>query len=287
MAAKLKNLEITEISGVDKGANPGALAILVKRDYSARQRRDMAAKGMALPDGSYPIGDATDLHHAVQALALGRDEPKAAIRRHIIRRARMLGLIAQLPEDWNVNKTFVERTIETLNHALRLDRAKGKPVDPNEDDTKDLDIEDEDEDEDAASRTQKRRDETQDLKKRIALMENERDAETFAKRAAEAGLPKTFAGYLQTIHKADPKAALAVEELARRAQAIEKASPLFRELGRADGPDVSTAYGQLMAKGIDIAKRDKVSEAQGFAKACAEHPGLYRLHRAETASGTV
>jgi len=71
---------------------------IVKRDYSPKQRRAMAARGQALPDGSYPIADRADLENAIQAV--GRASSYEAAKRHIIRRARALGLTEMLPEDW-------------------------------------------------------------------------------------------------------------------------------------------------------------------------------------------
>jgi hypothetical protein len=69
-----------------------------KRDYSPKQRRAMASRGQAMPDGSFPIADRADLSNAIQAV--GRASSYEAAKRHIIRRARALGLTEMLPEDW-------------------------------------------------------------------------------------------------------------------------------------------------------------------------------------------
>jgi hypothetical protein len=69
-----------------------------KRDYSASQRRRMAANGQAMRDGSFPIADQTDLENAIQSV--GRAANYESARRHIIRRARALGLTDILPEEW-------------------------------------------------------------------------------------------------------------------------------------------------------------------------------------------
>lgn len=71
---------------------------LFKRDYSSESRRQMAASGQAMPDGSFPIANRTDLRNAIQSV--GRASNYAAARRHIIRRARALGASDMLPEDW-------------------------------------------------------------------------------------------------------------------------------------------------------------------------------------------
>lgn len=75
-----------------------------KRDYSAATRRRMAEQGQAMRDGSFPIANETDLRNAIQSV--GRASDYEAARRHIIRRARALGLTEILPEEWNVNKSF-------------------------------------------------------------------------------------------------------------------------------------------------------------------------------------
>lgn len=69
-----------------------------KRDYSTRERRRLAESGAAMPDGSFPIVTGADLRNAIQSV--GRASNYEAARRHIIRRARALGMTDMLPEDW-------------------------------------------------------------------------------------------------------------------------------------------------------------------------------------------
>ncbi len=69
-----------------------------ERDYTADQRADFAKKGWALPDGSFPIADRVDLLNAIRAI--GRAKDPAAAKRHIIKRAKALGLTDLLPDDW-------------------------------------------------------------------------------------------------------------------------------------------------------------------------------------------
>lgn len=75
-----------------------------KRDYSAATRERMAREGTAMRDGSFPIANETDLRNAIQSV--GRAANYDAAKRHIIRRARALGLTQLLPEDWNIDKTL-------------------------------------------------------------------------------------------------------------------------------------------------------------------------------------
>lgn len=69
------------------------------REYSEEQRQELAKKGHALPDGSYPIVDREDLENAIQAI--GRASDPEAAKRHIKKRARELGLEELIPEGWN------------------------------------------------------------------------------------------------------------------------------------------------------------------------------------------
>jgi uncharacterized Zn finger protein (UPF0148 family) len=75
-----------------------AAEIALKRAYSEESRMEMAKRGMALPDGSYPIKDVADLRNAIQAY--GRAKDKEAAKAHIIKRAMALGAEDMIPENW-------------------------------------------------------------------------------------------------------------------------------------------------------------------------------------------
>lgn len=66
------------------------------------QRKILAKAGVAMPDGSYYIRNASDLQNAIDAV--GRGEPQSshdAIRKHVIARAKALGLSDKIPGNWN------------------------------------------------------------------------------------------------------------------------------------------------------------------------------------------
>ena len=71
---------------------------LAKKDFSDDKRKEMAAKGEAMPDGSFPIADRSDLENAVHDY--GRAKNKGAAKRHIIKRAKALDATDLLPPDW-------------------------------------------------------------------------------------------------------------------------------------------------------------------------------------------
>lgn len=69
------------------------------RDVSTEERKGLADKGKAMPDGSYPIANCDDLHNAVQAI--GRAKDPDAVKAHIKKRANALNCPGfELPEGW-------------------------------------------------------------------------------------------------------------------------------------------------------------------------------------------
>jgi phage head maturation protease len=80
----------------------GANVPIAKADLSTAGRKKAAASGAAMPDGSYPITTKADLRKAIKAVGRGGTDHDA-IRRHIITRAKALGLEAMVPTDWNAD----------------------------------------------------------------------------------------------------------------------------------------------------------------------------------------
>lgn len=71
------------------------------RDVSAEERKRLAEKGAAMPDGSYPIANCEDLRNAIQAI--GRASDPDAVKRHIRKRKSALGCDdVELPEGWAI-----------------------------------------------------------------------------------------------------------------------------------------------------------------------------------------
>ena len=85
-------------TGMQTAAEELEKDIMEKRDYNERARRRMAASGQAMPDGSFPIANRADLQNAIQSVGRAKNYEEA--KRHIISRARALGLTEMLPEDW-------------------------------------------------------------------------------------------------------------------------------------------------------------------------------------------
>lgn len=88
-------------------------APVVERSFTTKQRKAAAKAGTAMSDGSFPISTKDDLANAVSAY--GRAGDKAAAKRHIIKRARALGAVSSLPDDWNVTESLVVHETATLS----------------------------------------------------------------------------------------------------------------------------------------------------------------------------
>jgi hypothetical protein len=89
---------------------------------SAAQRRAFAKSGAAMPDGSFYITNSGQLSDAIKAV--GRATPNAgesetarrnSVRRHIIKRARTLGLANMIPDTWNSDGTLKQSAIQGLH----------------------------------------------------------------------------------------------------------------------------------------------------------------------------
>lgn len=135
---QLTDLKVSRVALVDRGANQHAHVMLfkahereeeaemaglylakrkgdaglpveveayLKRDFSQEQRDHAAARGAALPDGSFPIENRSDLKNAVRAF--GRAKDKAKAKAHIISRARALDATSLLPDDWKLSKRLL------------------------------------------------------------------------------------------------------------------------------------------------------------------------------------
>lgn len=101
---KLDGLPVDEgmIRGLVDARVAEQLGALDKADLSAAGRKKAAASGAAMPDGSYPIKTKADLRKAIKAVGRGgADHDK--IRKHVIKRAKALGLEAMVPTNWNAD----------------------------------------------------------------------------------------------------------------------------------------------------------------------------------------
>jgi hypothetical protein len=75
-----------------------ALVARATSSWDTKARDTASKRGVALPDGSFPIADKADLKKAVRAVGRASDQEKA--KRHIKKRAKTLGAESELPDSW-------------------------------------------------------------------------------------------------------------------------------------------------------------------------------------------
>lgn len=85
-------------------------------DFNQMQRRRLAAKRQAMPDGGFPIRNVADLKNAIQAF--GRAKNKPAVKAWIKKRARELGATDLLPDNWR-DVTLVHYGIKGQKWGIR------------------------------------------------------------------------------------------------------------------------------------------------------------------------
>lgn len=84
-----------------------------KTSFTHEERKDLAKKGEAMPNGKYPIRNRQDLKDAIR-LSGSSSMPKEDVKKWIKKRAKELNLEDELPEDWKVEKTMDTEDTHTL-----------------------------------------------------------------------------------------------------------------------------------------------------------------------------
>lgn len=263
MPKRLTNLRVSEISLVDRPANPGARVVLAKRDdeepywkreFSADERRAAASSGAALPDGSFPIKTKQDLHNAMRAIGRAKDPGKA--KAHIRSRARALGLAGDLTEAFKSAGQFARLA------AYFTKDAGADPDDDGDDDSGDGD----DWDDDATTspgKTRARKDIGALLKSYGAL------ATAYDEILSEPDTPNKLAA-LETSRK---------QFLAQIAQDLQKGRDMTLDLKKAFGlaetasdEDVQKALGGLVTKVESLTTENVALKREAaIAKMSAKH----------------
>jgi len=99
--------------------------------YISREvRQKLAKEGKALPDGSYPITNIDSLKDSIQAYGRGKASKRAAIRRHIMKRARVLDRADLIPENWKaMSSEEISFAVEGLRSRIPAVTASAEEVD--------------------------------------------------------------------------------------------------------------------------------------------------------------
>ena len=94
----LKEFVIDKIAAVDRPCQEHAQVTIMKRKFDTKERKDMADKGEAMDDGSFPIKSAKDVVNSVHDW--GRAGSRTDVKQHIIQRAKQIGASDMIPDEW-------------------------------------------------------------------------------------------------------------------------------------------------------------------------------------------
>jgi hypothetical protein len=100
------------------------------RDFSDKTRKKMAKTGAAMKNGGFPIQNRQDVRNAVRSI--GRAKNPAATKTHIIKHAKKLGVLDELPKQWKAadmkawGKTSHTHHTTGHNHAKMHDSGSQK-----------------------------------------------------------------------------------------------------------------------------------------------------------------
>jgi hypothetical protein len=352
----MREFRISEISGVDRPAQAHAKTVIMKRSFSASDRKADAKSGVAMSDGSFPIANAGDLANAIKLAGHAKDPTKA--RAHIKRRAQALGLESKLsaekaaefaegvatvletdpdllagmsPDelttaisadlgDAQSKETTMPTTIEELTKALAESEAARvaaeealalakkdseqeeqdgdtkKPAFPKKKPGKNPDPQADDDDAKKAldalpESVKKALAENDDMKKRLATLENEREEIAFGKRATALGLHETHGAVLRKAYTNDAEAIAKLEGIIKGLSAQVEKGALFSELGKT-GEGHATAKNELDAKveayrAGQIAVGKKLSKEQAFVSVYTDPSNADLKKRFDIESGKV
>ena len=267
---------------------------MAKAEFSTDDRKNLAGKGEALPDGSYPIRNKSDLHNAIQAFGRSKDKGKA--KAWIMRRARALGATSSLPESWSVSKSDSEQ-----EKGARVDTHTG-PV-QKEDGTWDLSgvpaenkpfyeaIQKQAEmaaaELEAAKEQIKKADEkASELADKLKTKELVQKAED---EFGKVGPAEDIAEVLKAAESFDEATREKLESILKAANAKIETGDLFSELGtKFSGSKGSTgAYAEAVAKADEIVtKGDEDSREVALGKVWEQNPALYERYLAENPAQT-
>lgn len=109
-------------SRFDRIAEFSAISEFAK--FTDEQRKELAKKGEALPDGSFPIRNVADLKNAIKAYGRASLKDRPEVRKHIIQRAKDLGATDLVPEVWAEAKKLPKKKVPVFNTDMDDIRAR-------------------------------------------------------------------------------------------------------------------------------------------------------------------
>jgi hypothetical protein len=74
----------------------------------------LAEEGKALPDGSYPIRNLSDLKNAIKSYGRANKADRAKVRKHITKQAKALGHPELIPNEWAAASALEARVASAM-----------------------------------------------------------------------------------------------------------------------------------------------------------------------------
>lgn len=105
--SELTETQLDAIAEIRAIYEDSALAVEMRAKYNTKDREEAASKGEAMSGGSYPIKDKDDLEKAIHAVGRGNASHNS-IRKHIMARAKALGLTSMIPDNWQADGSISE-----------------------------------------------------------------------------------------------------------------------------------------------------------------------------------
>ena len=87
---------------------------------SHRVRTQLAKRGKALPDGSFPIRNSGDLKNAIKSYGRASQQKRAIVRRHIEKRARALKQTDLIPNEWARENSALMASADTIRDRAMI-----------------------------------------------------------------------------------------------------------------------------------------------------------------------
>ena len=281
MPRLLKDLQINDVSSVDRGAGRGVKVMLMKRDDEPE-----APTPDNVIDMTGLIGKKETDMSAEQIKKVIDDAVSAAMKDATDRITKAETENADLKDQI----TFMAMPVEKQEFCKNMSKDDKKKFAAKSKDDQDNDM---DEAQKAAAvkidpTIAKRLAEADEDRKILKALQLKDEQVTFEKRAVELGLPKDKGEVLRKAHHGDGESMRAVEEMIKSMNealnAAQKDGQIFKEFGSQQQATGSTALDQLQAKARDLRKSEKgLSEQQAFAKVYGdpENAELVRMEKSE------
>ena len=101
----------------------------MKESFQKKKEKNWLKKGLALPNGSFPIVNLDDLKNAILSFGLAKNKSEAA--KFIAKRAKALGADDLLPDTPDFNKALKEVAMRVPARTIAIDDEELEEADKN------------------------------------------------------------------------------------------------------------------------------------------------------------